>query len=298
MSNPYGGAQTAEVYVKFRPSYTTDLAKCVVDFCKSSQKGADGGAKLDLMVDVGCGSGQSSTIFQPYFEKIIASDISKEQLQQGKLHNAHENIEFKDGSEKQIPAKDSSVDLVISGAAAHWFDLDKFFLEVKRVLKPTGCLAIFGYWTPKISPLSCADAESSKIVSNLFEQAILESVSDEPTKAKAYLHLKKRYDDIFHAIPFTDKTKIDEFHLVYDCSINNLIGYMKSSDSYEPYIERKIDSLKKKKQKITKEIIDSVDYVAKFISRLKSSFKISNCSDSENVMTLDFNFFLILAKPE
>ena len=41
--------------------------------------------------------------------------------------------------------ENSSVDIIISVMAAHWFDLDKFYAECQRVLKPGGVLALSGY---------------------------------------------------------------------------------------------------------------------------------------------------------
>lgn len=44
-----------------------------------------------------------------------------------------------------IPHEDSSLALIISGQAAHWFDLPHFYTEVQRTLKINGVLALFGY---------------------------------------------------------------------------------------------------------------------------------------------------------
>ena len=40
---------------------------------------------------------------------------------------------------------DASCDLVLVAQALHWFDLDPFFAEARRVLKPRGILAAIGY---------------------------------------------------------------------------------------------------------------------------------------------------------
>ena len=45
----------------------------------------------------------------------------------------------------ELPHADSSVSLIISGQAAHWLDLPRFYAESKRILKPQGVLALFGY---------------------------------------------------------------------------------------------------------------------------------------------------------
>lgn len=55
------------------------------------------------------------------------------------------NIHYQVASAEQLPFTDSSVDLITSGEALHWFDHSKFFEEAKRILKPRGTLAIIGY---------------------------------------------------------------------------------------------------------------------------------------------------------
>ncbi|RUS30726.1 S-adenosyl-L-methionine-dependent methyltransferase [Jimgerdemannia flammicorona] len=55
------------------------------------------------------------------------------------------NIDYQEASAERLPFADSSVDVITSGQAFHWFDHPKFFGEAKRILKPRGTLAIFGY---------------------------------------------------------------------------------------------------------------------------------------------------------
>jgi hypothetical protein len=38
-------------------------------------------------------------------------------------------------------------DLITVAQALHWFDLSRFFVEAKRVLKPSGLLAVWTYAT-------------------------------------------------------------------------------------------------------------------------------------------------------
>lgn len=40
---------------------------------------------------------------------------------------------------------DHSADLITVAQAIHWFNFDVFYAEVRRVLKPKGCLAVIGY---------------------------------------------------------------------------------------------------------------------------------------------------------
>ena len=43
---------------------------------------------------------------------------------------------------------DSSVDLVTSAQAMHWYNLEDFYAETRRALKPNGVLAVCGYTLP------------------------------------------------------------------------------------------------------------------------------------------------------
>ena len=41
--------------------------------------------------------------------------------------------------------RDSTVDLITAAQSMHWYKLDDFYAEVKRVLRPGGVLAAYGY---------------------------------------------------------------------------------------------------------------------------------------------------------
>lgn len=41
--------------------------------------------------------------------------------------------------------EDHTVDMVVAGQAAHWFDQSRLFPELKRVMRPGGTLAFWGY---------------------------------------------------------------------------------------------------------------------------------------------------------
>ena len=58
----------------------------------------------------------------------------------------HLNIEYRQSSAERISfLENDSVDMVVSGQAAHWFDYPKFFPEMKRILRQGGTLALWGY---------------------------------------------------------------------------------------------------------------------------------------------------------
>lgn len=58
----------------------------------------------------------------------------------------HPNVDFQEASAEDLPfLKDETVDMVVAGQAAHWFEYPRVFLELKRVVRKGGTLAFWGY---------------------------------------------------------------------------------------------------------------------------------------------------------
>jgi hypothetical protein len=56
------------------------------------------------------------------------------------------NITFKEGSAEDLSGiEDSSLDMVVSGQAAHWFDYSKVWPELRKKVRSGGTLAFWGY---------------------------------------------------------------------------------------------------------------------------------------------------------
>uniref|UniRef100_T1J608 SRCR domain-containing protein n=1 Tax=Strigamia maritima TaxID=126957 RepID=T1J608_STRMM len=100
-------------------------------------------------VDVGCGSGQSTSILASYFTHVLGTDISDSQIDEAIKRETNSNVQYKNGPCDSIPLPNSSADLVTTAQACHWFHLPSFYKEVDRVLRPGGVLAIYCYGFPK-----------------------------------------------------------------------------------------------------------------------------------------------------
>ncbi|KAL8973008.1 MAG: hypothetical protein Q9183_000214 [Haloplaca sp. 2 TL-2023] len=56
------------------------------------------------------------------------------------------NVSYRESSAESLPfLGDESVDMVVAGQAAHWFNYPSTFLEMKRVVREGGTLAFWGY---------------------------------------------------------------------------------------------------------------------------------------------------------
>jgi SAM-dependent methyltransferase len=102
------------------------------------------------LLDLGCGHGLISRALAPHFSRIIALDPSAGMVAQAQRLNPPElasKITVRQGAAEDLQsvASDASVDCVVAGQAAHWFDYTKAWPELARVVRKGGTLAFWGY---------------------------------------------------------------------------------------------------------------------------------------------------------
>jgi ubiquinone/menaquinone biosynthesis C-methylase UbiE len=132
----------------------TDYVNCRVGFPDSLfnrlaewQIGTGDQAILDL----GTGTGTLARGFALRGNRVIATDIAPQMLDAARKIDAQHNveIEYHVAAAEKIPLRSASLDIVSAGQCWHWFDRGAVAREVKRVLKPGGCLIIAHYdWIP------------------------------------------------------------------------------------------------------------------------------------------------------
>ena len=122
----------AAKYADFRPHYPATLFDHLATLAP----------KNSTVWDCATGNGQAAADLAARFERVIATDASQEQIA---ATTARANVEYRVASAEASGLADGSVALVTVAQAMHWFDLIKFYAEVKRVLKPGGVLAVWAY---------------------------------------------------------------------------------------------------------------------------------------------------------
>ena len=103
----------------------------------------------DLAWDCATGNGQAALGLTPHFRKIIATDASPRQIAQA---HPHPKVTYLVAPAERTPLPDGLVDLVTVATAFHWLDFPRFYAEVRRVAKPDGILAAWGYKVPSVTP--------------------------------------------------------------------------------------------------------------------------------------------------
>ncbi|HEY0407782.1 MAG TPA: class I SAM-dependent methyltransferase [Pyrinomonadaceae bacterium] len=129
----------SEDYARHRPRYPASLFEYLASLTKEHERAWD----------CATGNGQAALGLADYFRQTIATDASQSQLASAV---AHEKIDYRVAAAEQTDIEAASVDLVTVAQALHWFDLEAFYAEVGRVLKPSGALAVWAYNLLEISP--------------------------------------------------------------------------------------------------------------------------------------------------
>jgi SAM-dependent methyltransferase len=130
MSNEQLFSKQAAEYAKFRPRYPNELFEFLVSLVQEK----------NAAWDCGTGNGQVALSLADRFETVHATDVNPSQIQHA---FPHPRITYRVGRAENSELPAISIDLVTVGNALHWFEVDLFYDEVKRVLKPDGIIAVF-----------------------------------------------------------------------------------------------------------------------------------------------------------
>src|SRR5687767_14321359 len=112
----------SKTYASYRPVYPQELFSYILSFV----------SEKNTAWDCATGNGQTAAPLSNFFQKVVASDISKKQLQQAPEKN---NIEYVICAAEETPFPENLFDLITVSQAYHWFNQEKFCNEATRVGK-------------------------------------------------------------------------------------------------------------------------------------------------------------------
>jgi ubiquinone/menaquinone biosynthesis C-methylase UbiE len=118
----------AEAYDRGRPSYPREAAAWLV------------GEQPVTVLELGAGTGKLTAELVALGHDVLATDPDAQML--AILNRDLPDVRTSVAPAEEIPLPDQSVDVVVCAQAFHWFDHDRAFPEIARVLKPGGRLAL------------------------------------------------------------------------------------------------------------------------------------------------------------
>lgn len=129
----------AQLYAMARPRYPTALFSCIANLAPGRT----------CAWDCGTGNGQAAVSLAGHFETVFASDPSEEQVANAvPAANVHYSVQKAEAT--TFPRQ--SFDAVCVAQALHWFSVEEFFSEVRRVAKPEAIFCAWGYDWLRIGP--------------------------------------------------------------------------------------------------------------------------------------------------
>jgi len=207
-------AGVASQYASHRPSYPPGLFAWLATQLPCR----------DLAWDCATGTGQAALALADHFEQVLATDASSAQIEAA-TPCPRVTYRVAPADESGLPA--SSVDLVTVAQALHWFDLDRFYAEVRRVLKPGGLLAVWTYGVFR------AEGVDARQVQALLDRFYSQTVG--PCWPPERRHVENGYAEL--AFPF-DELVVPPFAMAVDWNLDDLLGYLRSWSATSRYREQ------------------------------------------------------------
>ena len=204
----------SQLYQVARPSYPVHVIQEILKHVPSTQ----------FAWDCGAGSGQLTQLLAPYFDHVVATDISADQLQQAPYF---ENVSYQVQSAEHTSFAEQSFDLITVAQAIHWFNFEQFYAEVKRTLQPHGVLAVVGYGL-----IQATDVALQAAIEQLYFKTL-----------KGYWDAERRYiDEAYQSIPFPfEEITTPELSMLFQWSGAQLLDYLNTWSALKHYRAKNSD---------------------------------------------------------
>lgn len=201
-------SRQASEYARYRPGYPDELFEWLSGVAPGNR----------LAWDCGTGNGQAAIGLANRFEQVIATDASSVQIAHAK---EHPRVSY-----RVAPAEDSgipsgTVDLVTVAQAAHWFEFDRFYAEVGRVLRPGGVIAVWTYNVTHVTP------EIDALIGQIYFEIL-----------GPYWSPRIEYvNSLYRTLPFPfEEIEAPQFELTAFWRQEDLIGYISSWSATQRYM--------------------------------------------------------------
>ncbi|HET7552317.1 MAG TPA: class I SAM-dependent methyltransferase [Gemmatimonadaceae bacterium] len=190
----------SRLYAAARPSYPEELFRFVESIAPGHERAWD----------CATGNGQAAVGLARYFAEVEATDASSDQIANA---IARPNVTYSVRSAEASGFPPRSFDAVCVASAIHWFDYERFYPEVKRVLRPRGVMAAWGYDHLRVSPEF--DAEFDRRVERVI--------------APYWPPRKKLLHDGYRDVPFPfERIEPPPIEMHADWSFDRLMAFVRS----------------------------------------------------------------------
>ena len=208
----------AKDYATYRPRYPESLYQFILSHV----------SRFDCAWDCATGNGQVAVVLSRSFREVYATDISSSQLKYAQgapnlFYSIRPAETFGIGGAPNGAFQNNCFDLVTVGQALHWLNLNPFYQELDRVLRPGGVFAAFGYSICTISPAI------DEIITAFYSQTV------GPYWDPARNLVENKYQTL--PFPFIEK-EAPLFYQVLEWDLQHLQGYLSSWSATQAFIKK------------------------------------------------------------
>ncbi len=133
----------AQQYDSVRPSPPADLAALLRSYA--------GGQPLQLVVDLGSGTGLSTRFWARHAERVIGIEPTEAMRKQAEAATDAPSASYQAGWSHATGLPSASADVVCCSQALHWMEPAGTFREARRILRPGGVFAAVDFdWPPAV----------------------------------------------------------------------------------------------------------------------------------------------------
>jgi len=131
----------ADIYDEGRPSLPSKVLEILKRYTKDD---------INIIVDIGCGTGNSTKVCTNFANKVIGIEPSEDMLNKAK-EKENDKLIFQKGLGNNTGLGSNIADIVICSQAFHWMEPTSTISEISRILKKGGVFAVIDAdWLPVI----------------------------------------------------------------------------------------------------------------------------------------------------
>ena len=120
---------------------------------------------------------------------------------------------YRQASAEASGLEDRSIDLAVAAQAAHWFDLPRYYEEVRRVVRPGGLVALLAYGVVHV------DRDLTAMVDRFYWQ----------TLAGFWPQDRRIVEDGYRSLPFPfPELEPPTFEMTASWTLAELLGYVRT----------------------------------------------------------------------
>lgn len=152
-------------YNKYRPGVPVKLRQILLRYLQCKQ--------IELVVDLGCGTGNSTRSWSSCADKVIGIDPSENMIRMALRRTKNKNVNYRIAYGHQTTLPDGVASLVTASSSIHWMEPETTLREIKRILRPYGLFAFWGPSHPPVTPFMQLDQSYVDFVAEINANKLL-----------------------------------------------------------------------------------------------------------------------------